>query len=734
MQISRYFASIGFDIDAKSVRKVDSVLDQMEKKLRKFSSFGKGFSFGISNFLVDQKKLNMVLGNSLDLASKSTKFEVSNFVVNDRNLQAAMLRASRRVGATALIQPNGQVGARAQLSPVEWDRRQKVLGQTALSQHQRQLELAQLRRSAASSNNPRGRIGVGMGGIYGGLSNIAAPAIALGLGGYGLSNLNQRNQQVVSAQLQSQAVVQQAGGTAEQGSESFQWLRNQGNRIGFNYLEASGDYNKLLSGLTGAGMSIAQGQGVFKGFSELSRVNKLDRTTQSRLFRALSQVAGKDQLMSEELTGQIAEALPGGVSLFAEAYQRQTGKSLGLTGSASIKELLAAMKGRKVKGDILTYAADIAAERAAPSLDAASRASQAEQARYQNSVNDLAVVASNAGVEEGFARIFRTLNAGLSESNSLVEYLSEGFNNATKWADDLALWPQSFVRALEGKDSLVGDWLGVGKTEQLKKDWADVKVLWEQISQIKPTDLFGEFLPTLQATTREMAAILYALAEFRKWKDGKGTTEESTDVSTPWAAFKSFVSNTGLNIDRAQKRGEAVYGNPNSPYFKDPEGYDRDMAQGNNPYDPVNQYNQLQDSWTAAEDWDNPQAIKTSVIPKLSFDKVLNLKDQYSALTPMSALGVFDNPNWVNPYEDLSEYAPKTPKEQEEWNKEAAMAAQSTETNNTQTNEFNIEINVDAATLGNLDLESQAQAMAEAFSSQLGTMFEQVQVNFPTKE
>ena len=706
MQIANYFASIGFGVDAKSVRKVDSVIDQIEAKLRKLSSANRPIVLQVSNFDVDQKKLNIALGNALDIASTRAVFQVSRFNIDQTHLNAAMITAMGTAARTASQVTTLRPNVKAEGRSLPYSERESV------------------RRSARSG-----------GMIGGGLSRLYAPAIALGLGGYGLGALNQRNQQVVSAQLQSQAVVQQAGGTAEQGADSFQYLRQQSNRIGFNYLDASGDYNKLLSGLTGSGVSLQESQKVFTGFAELARVNKLDKTTQNRLFRALSQVAGKGKLQAEELTGQIAEALPGGTALFAQAYQRQIGGSK--TGQEAIQALLADMKKGKVTSEILTYAGAAASDRAnaGGALSSASTASQAEQARYQNSVNDLAVVASNAGVEEGFARIFRTLNAGLSESNSLVEYLSEGFNNATKWADDLALWPQSFIRALEGKDSLVGDWLGVGKTEQLKKDWADVKVLWEQISQIKPTDLFGDFLPTLQATTREMAAILNTLAEFRKWKDGKGTTEESTDVSTPWAAFKSFVSNTGLNIDKAQKRGEAVYGNPNSPYFKDPEGYDRDMAQGNNPYDPVNQQNQLQDSWKAAEDWDNPQAIKTSVIPKLSFDKVLNLKDQYSALTPTSALGVFDNPNWINPYEDLSEYAPKTPKEQEEWNKEAAMAAaQNSETNNTQNNEFNIEINVDAATLGNLDLESQAQAMAEAFSSQLGTMFEQVQVNFPTKE
>ena len=68
-------------------------------------------------------------------------------------------------------------------------------------------------------------------------------------------------------------------------------------------LEAAPDFNKLISGLTGAGMSVETSQDTFKGFAELSRVNKLDKTSQNRLFRALSQVAGKNQLMSKHSLG-----------------------------------------------------------------------------------------------------------------------------------------------------------------------------------------------------------------------------------------------------------------------------------------------------------------------------------------------------------------------------------------------------------------------------------------------
>lgn len=548
MQISKYFASFGFDIDKTSVKRVDTALNRLEARLKSFGNIAnKPITLSLGKFDVDQRRLNLALGTALDIASARISFQISRFVVDQNHLNRAMIaattQASRVASQSATIRPNVH----------------------------------------AQGAGVTGRHAAVAGGIAGGISRLYGPALALGLGGYGLGALNQRNQQVVSAQLQSQAVVQQAGGTAEQGNQSFEWLRKEGQRIGFNYLDASPDYNKLLSGLTGAGMSVQQGQGVFKGFSELSRVNKLDRTAQNRVYRALSQVAGKNQLMSEELTGQLAESLPGAVSIFAEAYQNKlkaTGAGGGKTGQAAITELLAAMKDRKVKGDILTYAGDVASQRAAPGLASASQASQAEQARYQNRLTDLAVIASSSGVEEGFARIFRTLSAGLSESGGLVRTLSEGFNEATKWADDLALFPQSFIRALEGKDSLVADWLGIDKTSQLISDWKTIQSIFTSIGTIK-----FDFLPTLEATAREIAMIMNQIAEFQKWKNNLvASPNQEQDVSfidrpitATYQTLGKFFGGASDAFGRATDRGNAVYDNPDSAFYQNPSDYDDNL-------------------------------------------------------------------------------------------------------------------------------------------------------------
>lgn len=208
----------------------------------------------------------------------------------------------------------------------------------------------------------------------------------------------------------------------------------------------------------------------------------------------------------------IMEALPGGTALFAQAYQQMIGGTK--TGKDAIAQLMEDMKKGRVKSDILISAGQIASQRAQPSLSAAAQASQAEQARFQNVVSDMAIVASQSGVEEGFARIFRTLSNGLAESGRLVKTLASGFNEATKWADDLLLFPQSFLRALEGRDSLVADWLGVDAVNKMNED---LKLLYKTFQDLNTLVEGGNFMPTLKSTAQEIAAITGFFGNVARW-------------------------------------------------------------------------------------------------------------------------------------------------------------------------------------------------------------------------
>lgn len=704
MKIAEYFASAGVRIDKGSFTRFDNELNKLEARLRRFSQkFNTPIKFSIDSFDVNDAKLKLALGNALDMASPKVAFEISKFVVNDRNLQAALLRAARRLPLPP-PGPNPPGGGPHPPYPPHPG------------------PYPPPRPGPSPSGSRRG-----MGGFYyGGLGGFYGPALALGLGGYGLSELNKRNQEVVSAQLQSQAVVQQALGdkyTPEQGKASFEWLRKQADRIGFNYLDASADYNKLLSGLTGAGMTIGQGQDVYKGFAEYSRVNKLDRVQQQRVFRALSQIAGKNKLQAEELTGQLAESLPGAVAIFAQAYQNQLaaeGKGGGKTGQEAISQLYDAMKKGQVKGNILTYAGSLASAKAEPGLAAARVASQAEQQRYQNSVSDLAVIASQAGVEEGFARIFRTLNNGLKESGDLVQAFGEAFNDATKYMDDLLLWPQSFMRALEGRDSVVADWLGKDSVASLIADWNQIKAIWQEISQFKTP----EWMPTLEATTRELAALIEKVAKIKGIFDqGKAIaqTEYQQDPSvfgqikglakSNWFTFSSTMSALNpFNADQAKANWD--YWTGNSPTAEVPK---------------------TQNQFTNFDDSASQSAFEMDMLNAQQEDKRvedLKLANSFAFQNYANSLSAtqFD---YSSAWNSLSLDKPKSIQQSiEEDARSAAM--NSTTNNNTQTNNIEVNVTVNNPEGTQATDPQQLQILANAVADELTKSLESVQINAGT--
>lgn len=404
------------------------------------------------------------------------------------------------------------------------------------------------------------------------------------------------------------------------------------------------------------------------------------------------------------------------------------------------------MKKGKVTSDILTYAGAAASQRAneGGALGAASTASQAEQARYQNSVNDLAVIASTSGVEEGFARIFRTLNAGLSESGDLVKDLAEGFNEATKWADDLLLWPQSFSRALDGKDSLVADWLGKDQTAELISDWTQIKALWADINSVQAPS----WLPTLEATSKELKSLLDAIARL------KGTSDQASGIiqeeyqkdpsvwgnikgvaKANWFTFTNAVDAVNpMDMTQAKKNWGGWLGIDS---WKNPE--DTTLSQFDSP---ESQRQFALDAASAAQE----EGVRARMSMSLDRGKDSGLGMMFSTEQAQGIFPDYSKGGQFNNYQspmfdpittdsgEKNAWQPQTPVEIADYNKSLAMSqAEAAITNNNVTNNFDVTLNVDA-TLAGIEVEAQAQAMANATATALTGAFEQAQVNWPTRE
>jgi hypothetical protein len=629
--IAEYISKVGVSVDMAQLNKVDRYLKLIDAKMKRHAQKSQmTTALKFSNFSVDNTRLRSVLQRAVDNASRAIVVPFANFAIDRQALTRSLSTAVRQAVAVA----------------------------------NREMNLRPHANRPLGGNNINGRHMAGAGVAGGVASRLWGPAVALAGGGYGLSQLNQRNQQVVSAQLQSQAVVQQAGGTAQEGTNSFQYLRSEANRVGFNYLDASGDYNKLISGLTGSGVGLKESQKVFSGFAELARVNKLDKTTQNRLFRALSQVAGKGKLQAEELTQQIAEALPGGTALFAEAYQKQIGGNK--TGAKAIQQLMADMKKGKVSSDILTYAGTAASERAnkGGALGYASQASQGEQARFQNAVSDMSVLASKSGIEEGFARLFRTLSTGLNDNTNLVQNLAEGFNQATIEFSKLALIPQSFSRALDGKQSQVAEWLGTDKIQQYKTDLESVSLLIDSIvrSTEGKTNPFLNFGNLAKNTTNDVALAVGAAGSVSR-----------------------FVTNTGLIQASENQKGydQANSAIPGAPEFVK-QGWG--LARAN-----------------ASSIWNTAETLGSLVT--------------YTGSAWLNG----EAPDWKK-YEAPIQYGnylnSQNPENAGNMAREQAMAQASTNNSN---NTFNVTISLGSVGNGEQDMQRAGQMVGEAFRSEIET-------------
>ena len=692
--IAKYFAEVGVSVDNNSLKKVDKYLKDLEKKLSKYSGKANGIVLGISAFSVDQVALTKALGMALDIASKNVTFEVSKFAVNNRNLQAAMLRASRGLGGSGGVFGGG----RAHLNANEWNRRNRETNEEWNRRRALMREEARLR-----AENSRGRIGGSRstrssavaGGVAGSLSHLYGPAIALGLGGYGLSTLNKRNQEVVAAQLQTQAVSTGNGGTVDQGKQSFEWLKSQANRIGFNYLEASGDYNVLTSNLMGSGGTLSQAQNIFKGFAEYGRVNKLTPARQKLVFNALSQIAGKDKLQAEELTKQLGNSLPGAKAIFAEAWQKKTGGNL--TGGKSIQALEAAMKKGEVRGDILNYAADIASERSQTGLEKASHASQAEQGRFQNSVSDMAIVASDAGVEEGFVRIFKTLREGIEESKGLVESLSRGFNSATQAWSELFLIPQDLQRMFDGKDSVIADWLwGKGKDGQEtlahmleiknmftnikdlgKLSYTGLKKLFDLMSENQGLQFFGKPLATLNKGLSSVLAL------------GNGDTTSAGEKAKEFGSgYLDYITSPGRKL-------VSLLTNPD----EDPNAAQSSLS---------GWLNKTATEGFGSNSWFNSRDTLTEASEVLTGNQMNH---------------AFDNPYSNRPLDPLSAARFDTPANANAIGSQFTAAAQSAAGNTETTNTYNLDIKfeVTGASNGTVDYKAAGEQVAQWFKNELST-------------
>lgn len=490
--IAEYYAKVGFKTDQKSVRALDAYLASVEKRMAAMQSkmmssltfqsrpmtralrdrldeVANKVTFQIKKFDVSRKSLRESIQQAFTATSDRVPFRVSKFIVDRVRLQRALMLASRDF--TVNMNPN--VSGRGNGPRVYGTDRADL----ERLRHSQRMELERLRQqgSLARSAGFGAAAGTGLAGShFGRLPGILGGGYLASMGLRGIGSLNQANQELISTQLTTQAVVESYG-LEGQGPEAFRWLQRLGNNLGFSYMDQAQDYNSFLANALGAGQSLGGAQGIYKGFAEYQRAMGITPARQKLVMSALSQMMGKGVVSMEELRRQMAESMPGTMSVFANAYQNMLasqGRGGGLTGQAAIAALLEAVPTGAVRSaELLPFVSEEMQKRAAPKLEIAKNTSQAWQGVLANQRTDWTRIASESGLEEGQRNFFRFFSQWMKHNQDIPEKFGKWWKEFSEQFAIAGGFGDLIKMTLEGQETIIKEWLGSERVEQLRKDF-----------------------------------------------------------------------------------------------------------------------------------------------------------------------------------------------------------------------------------------------------------------------
>ncbi|WP_426944092.1 tape measure protein [Pseudomonas oryzihabitans] len=603
--IAKLVGEVGFVIDSKALDQFFRRLQQTESQMRqlgkladglvgKLNKVGAGSAGGLNTkqLAADVARLEILLARVAGAKSKAqmafnkealsagklvfagrqseAKLQLSQLDIEKRRLgverlrqtaaeqsQAAELRmqaARRRLAeSTALYEQRAR-----NLATAGRERTLRVERQATMLQQadfrlrlQKEREARRASYSSVSSVSPGMGIGRGAGFSLGPVGGLAAMAVGVGLATSAIGRWTAALQQSMAVLQGQQYAVSASAGGGQAGAQANAWLSKYADSRGLDRSAVSDQFAGFLASGKGAGLSNEQSQNTFAGFADLGTTLHLSSERQAGALRAVSQMLGKNQVQAEELRGQLAEHLPGAVSLFAEAWAKQTGS--GKTEQAAIADLNSAMQKGLVKTQTVLLAAQIAAQRAAPTLAQSSSTAQSESNRANNRKNDFILSFAQAGGDKANAGVFKAIAQLWQDLGDRAPQLARMYSNlataveaivlrmralidvadrlgvidgleeftsllkeANVLATNLGLVFAGFAKNSDDANGLLGKWLSPEEAEQFRKDVSSIQTAWNDLSKAfstLDTGAFGTVNEFLSATAREVAGITSALRQ-----------------------------------------------------------------------------------------------------------------------------------------------------------------------------------------------------------------------------
>ena len=125
-------------------------------------------------------------------------------------------------------------------------------------------------------------------------------------------------------------------GSQEGAAKEFEYIASVADKYGRSLLDLSDNYIKLIAASKDTTLEGAAVKEVFEAVSSSMAVLGADTATTHRAFNSLNQMMSKGQIYSEELKGQLAEAIPGALGIMSRALGITTQDMLRLMESGSL--------------------------------------------------------------------------------------------------------------------------------------------------------------------------------------------------------------------------------------------------------------------------------------------------------------------------------------------------------------------------------------------------------------
>lgn len=353
-----------------------------------------------------------VLENRINKASKKVSSKMDSFGIPTAASAAGQVRAIKQVS---------DANTRANNKALTEQRKINALERVRLATESLRQKSIRLQRSDQRLNKPvssTSNFARSAKTAVGTTQTLAGTAVA----GFGLGQLNDVSQRLEMLPVAMEAVT----GSAAKAAQQLEFLAKLGHEMGATRLELAPEYTKMLASGMGTKLE-GQMPAIFTSMVRYGKVMGLEPEEMKGSFKAVSQMINKQQIMAEELKGQLAERLPAAVRIMADA----------VTGGDTKKLFALMKKGNLDPNSALPKFAMELEKRAAGGMEAYKKTQRGQQNFARVALEDQLINFSKEGGSSAFFRIWKSFADTLPKLNGLVKALAGAFQGVARAVEGL---------------------------------------------------------------------------------------------------------------------------------------------------------------------------------------------------------------------------------------------------------------------------------------------------------